>query len=114
RLGWLLWALVPMLFIGPIAVYAGQGALFFLFAVCWQHYHITKQHLGFVMLWKVKNRERDAFDMKLDRWFVLASGVCPLVLFVIKTRPAPSILGNLIAADIIATYSILLVIFAVY
>jgi len=114
RLGWLLWALVPMLFIGPIAVYAGQGALFFLFAVCWQHYHITKQHLGFVMLWKVKNRERDAFDMMLDRWFVLASGVCPLVLFVIKTRPAPSILGNLIAADIIATYSILLVIFAVY
>src|SRR5678810_40309 len=41
RLGWLLWALVPLLFIGPVAIYFGQGALFFLFAVCWQHYHIT-------------------------------------------------------------------------
>jgi len=86
RLGWLLWALLPLLFIGPLAVVAGQGAFFFLFAVCWQHYHITKQHVGFVMLWKAKNRERDAAEMKLDRWFVLASGVIPLALFVVKTR----------------------------
>jgi ABC-type uncharacterized transport system permease subunit len=50
RLGWLLWALIPLLFIGPVAVLAGQGALFFLFAICWQHYHITKQHMGFAML----------------------------------------------------------------
>jgi hypothetical protein len=86
RLGWLLWALLPLLFIGPVAVFAGQGALFFLFAVCWQHYHITKQHVGFVMLWRAKNRERDAAEMKLDRWFVLASGVIPLALFMVKTR----------------------------
>lgn len=86
RLGWLLWALVPLLFLGPLAILTGQGALFFLFAVCWQHYHITKQHVGFVMLWKAKNREREAFEMKLDRWFVLASGVIPLALFVVKTR----------------------------
>ncbi len=114
RLGWLLWVVLPLLFVGPVAVYVGQGALFFLFAVCWQHYHITKQHVGFVMLWKAKNRERDAFDMKLDRWFVLASGVFPLALFVVKTRLAPSILASLLTADIVATYPILLVIFAVY
>ena len=114
RLGWLLWALVPLLFVGPLAVYVGQSALFFLFAVCWQHYHITKQHVGFVMLWKAKNRERDAFEMKLDRWFVLASGVFPLALFVVKTRLAPSILASLLTADIVATYPILIVIFAVY
>ena len=40
------------------------------------------------MLWKAKNRERDALEMRLDRWFVLASGVIPLALFVIKTRLA--------------------------
>lgn len=114
RLGWLLWALVPLLIVGPLAVYVGQGALFFLFAVCWQHYHITKQHMGFVMLWKAKNRERDAFEMKLDRWFVLASGVFPLALFVVKTRLAPSILASLLTADIVVTYPILMVIFAIY
>jgi len=95
RLGWLLWALVPLLFVGPLAVVLGQGALFFLFAVCWQHYHITKQHVGFVMLWKAKNRERDAAEMKLDRWFVLASGVIPLALFVVKTRVAGGLAGIL-------------------
>ena len=114
RLGWLLWALLPLLFVGPVAVYLGQAALFFLFAVCWQHYHITKQHMGFVMLWKVKNRERDAFDMRLDRWFVLASGVSPLALFVVKTRLGNSILGGLLTADMIATYPILIVVYAVY
>jgi len=95
RLGWLLWALVPLLFIGPLAVVAGQSGIFFLFAVCWQHYHITKQHVGFVMLWRAKNRERDAGEMKLDRWFVLASGVIPLVLFLVKARAAESLANSL-------------------
>jgi hypothetical protein len=114
RLGWLLWALVPLLFVGPLAIYLGQGALFYLFAVCWQHYHITKQHLGFVMLWKAKNRERDATDMKVDRWFVLASGVFPLALFVIKTRLQSSILAGLLRADIVATYPIAILLYAIY
>jgi len=104
RLGWLLWALVPLLFIGPLAVVAGQGALFFLFAVCWQHYHITKQHLGFVMLWKAKNRERDAVEMKLDRWFILASGVIPLALFVIRTRLAAGGLTNILTEIAVAAF----------
>jgi hypothetical protein len=86
RLGWLLWVLLPLAFIGPVAVYLGQGALFFLFAICWQHYHITKQHVGFVMLWKAKNRERDSAEMALDRRFLLVSGMIPLALFVVKTR----------------------------
>lgn len=86
RLGWFLWVIVPLIFVGPIAVWAGQAAWFFLFAVCWQHYHIAKQHFGFVMLWKAKNKERDALDLKLDRWFLLTSTILPLALFVVKTR----------------------------
>ena len=114
RLGWLLWALVPLLFIGPLAVYVGQSALFFLFAVCWQHYHITKQHLGFVMLWKAKNRERDATEMRLDRWFLLASGVIPLALFVVKTRLQPGNLVNGIVAATAAGYAICITVFAAF
>ena len=107
RLGWLLWALVPLLFIGPVAIYFGQGALFFLFAVCWQHYHITKQHVGFVMLWKAKNRERDATDMRLDRWFVLASGVIPLALFVVHTRLTAGTLANALTIGGIGLFKVL-------
>jgi hypothetical protein len=113
RLGWLLWVLVPLLFIGPLALYAGQTGLFFLFAVCWQHYHITKQHVGFVMLWKAKNKERDAAEMRLDRWFVLASGVIPLALFVVQTRLPAGSLATLTAVTIVA-YAALTAIFVGY
>jgi hypothetical protein len=114
RLGWLLWALIPLLFIGPLAVFVGQGALFFLFAVCWQHYHITKQHVGFVMLWKAKNRERDAAEMKLDRWYVLASGVIPLALFVVRTRLAPGTLVNVVTISAVAAFGVHSVIYAAF
>jgi len=86
RLGWFLWIIVPYTLAGPVMVGLGQAALFYLFAVCWQHYHIAKQHLGFIMLWKAKNNERDPLDLKLDRWFLLASTVLPLALFVLQTR----------------------------
>ena len=86
RLGWFLWIIVPLMLGGPLMVWAGQASLFYLFAVCWQHYHIAKQHFGFVMLWKAKNKERDPLDLKLDRWFVLTSTILPLTLFVVRTR----------------------------
>jgi hypothetical protein len=86
RLGWFLWVIVPLIMAGPLMVWTGQSSLFFLFAVCWQHYHIAKQHFGFVMLWKAKNKERDPLDLKLDRWFLLTSTILPLALFVVKTR----------------------------
>ena len=86
RLGWFLWIIVPLMVGGPVMVWFGQASLFYLFAVCWQHYHIAKQHFGFMMLWKAKNKERDPFDQKLDRWFLLSSTILPLALFVIKTR----------------------------
>jgi hypothetical protein len=86
RLGWFLWVIVPFSLIGPVMVWAGQSSLFYLFAVCWQHYHIAKQHFGFMMLWKAKNKERDPLDLKLDRWFLLSSTVLPLALLVIMTR----------------------------
>jgi len=114
RLGWLVWILVPLLFIGPVAVYLGQAAMFFLFAVCWQHYHITKQHVGFVMLWKAKNRERDATEMKLDRWYVLASGVIPLALFVVKTRLLASSLANVLTTCSIAAFAVFTAIYVAY
>lgn len=98
RLGWLMWLIVPFCVVGPLLVWAGQGSLFYLFAVCWQHYHIAKQHMGFMMLWKAKNKERDPFDLKLDRWFMLSSTTLPLAIFVVKTRlmawPAVQTLGS--------------------
>ena len=86
KLGPWLWILVPFIAIGPIAVGLGYGSLFFLFAVCWQHFHIVKQHFGFMMLYKAKNADRDPWDFKVDRWYLLISLLLPLAMFVATTR----------------------------
>src|SRR5262249_13642173 len=46
KLGWFLWILIPLMLVGPIMVWAGLGSLYMLLAVCWQHFHIVKQHFG--------------------------------------------------------------------
>ena len=95
RLGWYLWLPLPLLLIGPMMAMAGQAALFFLFAACWQQFHVVKQHFGFVMLYKAKNKERDRTDFLLDRWFLLLSLFIPLGMFVVRTHPALDAMGPL-------------------
>ncbi len=87
RLGWYLWIPVPLLLLGPAMALAGFASLFFLFAVCWQQFHIVKQHFGFMMLYKAKNKDRDRTDFLLDRWLLLSSLLIPLGMFVLRTRP---------------------------
>jgi hypothetical protein len=87
RLGWYLWLPLPLLLIGPAMAMAGQGSLFFLLAACWQQFHVVKQHFGFVMLYKAKNKERDRRDFLLDRWFLLTSLFVPMGMFIVRTRP---------------------------
>jgi len=85
RLGWYLWIPVPLLLVGPAVALAGFASLFFLFAVCWQQFHIVKQHFGIMMLYKAKNKDRG--DFLLDRWFLLSSLLIPLAMFVLRTQP---------------------------
>jgi len=87
KLGWFLWMIVPLLLVGPAMALAGFGSLFFLIAVCWQHVHIVKQHFGFCMLYRAKNREKGNADAQFDRWFLLASLTVPLSIFVLRTHP---------------------------
>src|SRR5258708_23054359 len=87
KLGWFLWLPVPLLLLGPAMALAGQASLFFLFAVAWQQFHIVKQHFGFMMLYKAKNKDRDRTDLLMDRWLLLSSLLIPLGMFVLRTRP---------------------------
>ena len=85
KLGPVLWVIVPAMLVGPAMVAMGGEALFYLLAVTWLHFHIAKQHFGFVMLYKHKNRERDRLDYFLDRYFLLASLMLPYLRFVTAT-----------------------------
>jgi len=85
RLGSLLWVVVPAMMLGPVLVAAKSEMAFYTFAICWLHFHIAKQHFGFVMLYKHKAGERLRLDFLLDRWFLLASLMLPLGQFVVRT-----------------------------
>jgi len=104
RLGWFLWIPAPLMLVGPAMAWAGKMPLFLLFAVCWQHFHIVKQHFGFMMLYKAKNQERSREDFLLDRWFLLTSLFVPLALFVLRTQPALAAIAPLLWLSTAATW----------
>ena len=84
RLGLWVWVVVPAVMLGPALVAAGAESFFYIFAIAWLHYHIAKQHFGFVMLYKHKARERDRTGFLLDRWFLLTSLMLPFGQFAVR------------------------------
>ena len=85
KMGPLLWVVVPAMLLGPLMVMGGAETLFYMFAVSWLHFHIAKQHFGFVMLYKHKAGERNRTDFLLDRWFLLTSLMLPFARFLVKS-----------------------------
>ncbi|HYV63448.1 MAG TPA: hypothetical protein VE958_12275, partial [Bryobacteraceae bacterium] len=56
----------------------------------------------------------DVAEMKLDRCYVLASGVIPLALFVVRTRLEPGSLVNLLTGVAIAVFGVFVAIYVAY
>jgi len=83
RLGPILWVVIPAMMVGPAMVAVGASGIFYAAAISWLHYHIAKQHFGFVMLYRAKGR--DYADLLLDRWFLLVSLMMPFARFLAKT-----------------------------
>ena len=109
ELGWALWMLLPFSLVGPAMFAVGLGAVFTMLAFTWLHLHIAKQHLGFVMIYKRKGRERD--DFKLDRAFILASLALPLAGYWIETTLADSARVAGIRKIALAAYGVLLAVY---
>ena len=83
---WLL--LILILILSSIAIYFLGARTLFVFIATWGHYHISKQHMGFVLIYKRKANERA--DFKLDKYFTLVSLALPYLYFlsslVIRSR----------------------------
>jgi len=77
RLLWL--ALLPLCLVGPVITYKFGFSIFFLGIAALSHYHLAKQHMGFVMIYKRKAGERD--DFKADRYFTLGSLALPFMFY---------------------------------
>jgi hypothetical protein len=63
--------------VGPLLVLAGLKGLLALLVGVWAYYHVIRQHYGFMVLYKVKNRDLDPLDNKLDRVFLGVMTIAP-------------------------------------
>lgn len=63
--------------LGPVLVLAGGKALLAMIVAVWAYYHVVRQHYGFMVLYKVKNRDLAKLDNFLDRWFLGVMTVFP-------------------------------------
>ena len=100
----LLWILgFPACAVGilVLAMLAGADPAFVVVSVL-AHYHISKQHMGFVMIYKKKAGERR--DFKIDKYFTLVSLMLPLCFYLARLIfNVRSIIPFLAAGIVLAT-----------
>ena len=70
-------SLVFFFALGPALVLAGWKAWLYLLVGVWAYYHVIRQHYGFMVLYKVKNRDLAPVDNLLDRVFLGVTMVLP-------------------------------------
>jgi hypothetical protein len=63
--------------LGPVLVLLGAKYLLALIVGVWAYYHVVRQHYGFMVLYKVKNRDLARWDNFLDRVFLGVMLVAP-------------------------------------
>ncbi|HKE22936.1 MAG TPA: hypothetical protein VKB88_11140 [Bryobacteraceae bacterium] len=63
--------------LGPAMILAGWKPWLYLVVGVWAYYHVIRQHYGFMVLYKVKNRDLQPLDNFLDRLFLGVMTVAP-------------------------------------
>jgi hypothetical protein len=63
--------------LGPAMVLAGWKGWLYLLVGVWAYYHVIRQHYGFLVLYKVKNRDLAPLDNTLDRLFLGVMTIAP-------------------------------------
>jgi hypothetical protein len=63
--------------LGPAMVLAGWKGWLYLLVGTWAYYHVVRQHYGFLVLYKVKNRDLAPLDNTLDRLFLGVMTIVP-------------------------------------
>lgn len=63
--------------LGPLMVLAGLKGWLALLVGVWAYYHVVKQHYGFMVLYKVKNRDLSRIDNILDKLFLAVMMIFP-------------------------------------
>lgn len=81
----LIGSLIFFFSIGPILVLAGQVKLLAILVGFWAYVHVVRQHYGFMMLYKVSNRDLAPEDNRLDSRFIyFMLAIPPILRFVVR------------------------------
>jgi hypothetical protein len=64
--------------LGPLMVLAGLKGWLYLLVGVWAYYHVIRQHYGFMVLYKVKNRDLARADNFCDRLLLGVTTVLPV------------------------------------
>lgn len=88
---WLWGSLAFFIVIGPVLILLHLGDWLELVTVMWGYYHVFKQHYGFMMMYKKKNRDFAPEDMKLDKVFFGVAFFYPFLTYPLHSKEAASI-----------------------
>ncbi len=93
RRGRWLWASLAFFFtIGPVLILLRLGDWLELATEIWGYYHIYKQHYGFMMMYKKKNRDFKPEDNRIDKVFFAAAFYYPFLTYPLHDREAAGLL----------------------
>ena len=89
---WLWRSLAFFLAVGPVMILLHLGDWLELGTELWGYYHIFKQHYGFLMMYKKKNRDFDPADLRLDKLFFYAAFYYPFLTYPLHDKEAAALL----------------------
>jgi len=89
---WLWGSLVFFVAVGPVLILLHLGDWLELATELWGYYHIFKQHYGFMMMYKKKNRDFGPVDMRLDKVAFAVAFYYPFLTYPLYSREAAELL----------------------
>lgn len=89
---WLWGSLAFFLAIGPVMILLGLGDWLELATELWGYFHIYRQHYGFMMMYKKKNRDFDPVDTRLDKLFFTVAFYYPFITYPFHDKEAAELL----------------------
>jgi hypothetical protein len=105
---WLWGSLAFFLALGPVLILLHLGDWLEFATVLWGYYHVFKQHYGFMMMYKKKNRDFKPEDMKLDKLFFAAAFYYPFLTYPLHDKEAAGMLPFPIIPRLASIYENLL------
>jgi len=89
---WLWGSLAFFLAIGPVMILLGLGDWLELATELWGYFHIYRQHYGFMMMYKKKNRDFNPVDTRLDKLFFTVAFYFPFITYPFHDKEAAELL----------------------